>query len=131
MRGKCMERKIVVLFLATLLLFAGTDAHARMSEEAKIERLIAAVHNTPEGTRFIRNGSEYSGERAAEHLRSKYARGKKYAATAALFIENIASRSSFSGKDYSIKFVDGITVTAREFFTEALREIEKNDAAAP
>lgn len=120
-----------IFFLAALVLVPGTEASARMSEEAKIEQLIAAVQKTPEGTMFIRNGSEYDAGRAAEHLRSKYARGKKYAPTAELFIENLASRSSFSGKDYHITFADGKTVTAREFFTEALRNIERNDAASP
>lgn len=95
------------------------------SEEEKIEYLIALIRTMPEGTKFLRNGREYGSGKAAEHLSMKYRRAKKHAATAELFIENIASRSSISGRDYSILFFDGTTVTAREFFTEALKKITK------
>ena len=117
-------KKMVLLFFATLFIFTGTGAHAHMSEEAKIDYLIALVSNMPKDARFIRNGTEYGSERAAEHLRAKYQRGKKYAATAELFIENIASTSSITGRAYSIAFADGRTVTAREFFREELRKLE-------
>ena len=117
--------KIVIIFFATLFLFSGISAHAQMSEEAKIEYLIDSVGKAPEGTKFIRNGKEYSSEKAAEHLRTKYEKGKKHARTAGLFIENIASKSSVTGNEYHMKFVDGRTVTAREFFTEELKKIEK------
>jgi hypothetical protein len=84
----------------------------------------------PEGTRFMRNGTEYSSEKAAEHLRMKYTSGKKHAGTARLFIENIASKSSITGIEYRIKFVDGNTVTTREFFLEELKKIEKTGDAS-
>ena len=94
-----------------------------LSDGVKIEYLINSVRETPEGTKFIRNGTEYSAEKAAEHLRTKYKNGKKYAGTVECFIENIASRSSLNGKEYIIKFPDGKTVPAREFFTEELGKI--------
>ncbi|MDR2891922.1 MAG: DUF5329 domain-containing protein [Deltaproteobacteria bacterium] len=131
-----MTYKISLFFLALSLLFSVTAAFAQMdeaapsenlpvlTEEAKIENLIAFVENMPEGTKFIRNGTEYDGERAASHLRLKYRNGKRYAKTAELFIENIASKSSMSGEEYSIKLADGKTVSAREFFMEELRKIE-------
>ena len=118
--------KIAVIFFATLLIFFGVNAYAQINEETKIEYLIGSVEKAPEGTKFIRNGKEYSGEKAAEHLRTKYKRGKKYADTAELFIENIASKSSVTGIEYSIKFPDGKTVTTREFFTSELEKIEKD-----
>ena len=118
-----MIRLLVMLFLATLAIVSATATYARMGEEAKIEELIASVRATPEGTMFIRNGREYGCKKAAEHLRTKYAFGKKHAATAELFINNIASRSSVTGAAYTIRFPDGATVTAREFFTEELKKI--------
>jgi hypothetical protein len=96
-----------------------------MSEEAKIEYLINSVKNAPKGTIFIRNGKDYSRDKAAEHLRTKYRRGKKYAATAELFIENIASKSSVTKVEYRIKFPDGKTVTAREFFIGELKNLKE------
>jgi hypothetical protein len=123
-RGR-MIPKIGILFFSMLFIFSINCAHAQMSEEGKIEHLISSVSKTPEGTEFIRNGKAHSNVEAAGHLRRKYKSGKKHAATAKLFIENIASKSSFTGTEYSIRFVDGKTVTAHEFFTEELMKIEK------
>ncbi|MDR2925089.1 MAG: DUF5329 domain-containing protein [Azoarcus sp.] len=117
--------KIGILFFALLLIFFIDGAYAQTSEEIKIECLIASISKMPEGIKFIRNGKAHSREEAADHLRTKYRRGKKYAATAKLFIENIASKSSLSRTEYSIRFVDGKTVTTHEFFTEELKRIEK------
>jgi len=121
-----MMNKIVPILFVTLIFFSGISARAQMSEDAKIEQLLAAVKQAPEDARFLRNGNEYGREQAAEHLRRKYQRGKKYAGTARLFIENIASKSSFTGVEYHIRFVDGTTMTTREFFTEELKKIESS-----
>ncbi|HBT96836.1 MAG TPA: hypothetical protein DEB25_03945 [Desulfobulbaceae bacterium] len=117
--------KIVLVVLTALFLCSGISAHGQMTEEAKIEQLINSVEKAPESTKFIRNGREYGNGKAAEHLRTKYKRGKKYAGTAELFIKNIASESSLTGKEYHIRFADGRTVTARQFFIEELKKIEK------
>ena len=116
--------KIVLLFFGVYCTFAGVTLYAQMNEAAKIECLINSVKKAPEGTKFVRNGKEYGGEKAAEHLMTKYKSAKKYAGTAELFIENIASRSSITGIEYVIKYPDGKIVTAREFFTEELKKIE-------
>ena len=118
-------KNIAVLFFTALFVFSGINVCAHMSEEAKIEYLIASVKKTPKGTKFVRNGKEYDSERASRHLKTKYTRAKKHAATAELFIENISSKSSVTGIEYSVRFADGETMTAREFFTEKLKEIEQ------
>ena len=115
---------ITRIIFATLLICYGISAHAQMSEEAKIEHLIASIEKMPEGTKFVRNGVEYGSEKAAQHLRMKYEKGKKYAATAELFIENIASKSYMTGEKYLIKFADGTTMTARDFFLAELEKIK-------
>ncbi len=51
---------------------------------------------------FIRNGSENNPEAAADHLRLKYNRGKRYFNTAEQFIDRLASESSWTGKKYTI-----------------------------
>ena len=68
--------------------------------EAEIEHLITAVDDS--GCTFIRNGSRHDAKDAASHMRLKYRRGKRYAPTAELFIERLASKSSISGKLYLI-----------------------------
>jgi hypothetical protein len=52
---------------------------------------------------FIRNGKEHSATEAESHLRMKYERGRKYVDSADQFIDQLASKSSWSGKPYYIQ----------------------------
>ena len=132
MRPKILQ--LIAFYVIAALLppaLAGRAACAQEStneeiETMKIERLIEAVRTTPEGTKFIRNGTEHGAEKAAQHLRRKYGNAKKYAKTAELFIENIASKSYLTDEEYRIKFPDGKLISAREFFIERLKN-EKPD----
>ncbi len=49
---------------------SAVEAPKRLTEQEKIERLIAAVESL-QGATFLRNGSEYSPAEAARHLREK------------------------------------------------------------
>jgi len=109
--------------LLLLFLFAPVQAHA-LGEEEKIALLIESVKDTPEGTRFIRNGQAYSAADAASHLTLKYSNTNSRVATAEEFIRQVASSSSMSGKEYLIRYPDGITLTAAAFFMEKLRALE-------
>jgi hypothetical protein len=55
-------------------------------------------------------------------MRMKYRRGKRYATTAELFIERLASKSSFSGKPYKIECPGGDTVLSGDWLTARLQE---------
>ena len=96
-----------------------------LSEEAKIEQLIAAVANL-EGATFIRNGTEHSATEAAEHLRSKWDAAREQIATARQFIDEVASKSSLSGEPYQIRMSDGTTIEAGKFLDERLAAISHN-----
>ncbi len=68
---------------------------------------------------FIRNGKEYTGDAARDHLQMKRERGKKHYETTEQFIERIASKSSWSGKPYRIRCGDS-EEDASAWFTRAL-----------
>ena len=87
---------LLVVMVALTPAFVLADA-----AETEIEHLISAVGES--GCTFIRNGSRHDAEDAASHMRLKYRRGKRYATTAELFIERLASKSSMSGKLYFIE----------------------------
>lgn len=65
---------------------------------AEIEVLIQAVASS--GCEFERNGNRYDAAAAADHLRLKYRRGKRYAASTEKFIDRLASKSFFTGRQY-------------------------------
>ncbi|CAN0592404.1 unnamed protein product, partial [Ectocarpus sp. 12 AP-2014] len=94
------------------------------SPEQEIEALITAVETS--SCVFERNGDRHEAADAAEHLRLKYRRGKRYADTAEHFIERLASESSWSGKPYFIECENG-RVPSGEWL---LRELNAQRAAS-
>ena len=119
--------KSLVTILAVFILFSvkteilPADA---VEETKKIELLIARLE-AMQDTVFIRNGKEYSSNRAAEHLRLKWRKAGKRVHTAEDFIELCGSRSSISGKAYQIRFVDGRLEDSAVILKQLLNEIEK------
>lgn len=97
--------------------------------EVEIEYLITTVGDS--GCTFIRNGSRHDAEDAASHMRLKYRRGKRYATTAELFIERLASKSSFSGKPYAIECPGNDAVPSGEWLTARLHEYRERQAGTP
>ena len=63
-------KNILVTSFVILALFSGAVNAQDNIEKKKIEFLISSVENL-KGAKFIRNGSEYDGKEAAEHLRMK------------------------------------------------------------
>ena len=115
---------LLVVMVALTPAFALAD-----TAETEIEHLISAVGES--GCTFIRNGSRHDAEDAASHMRLKYRRGKRYANTAELFIERLASKSSFSGKPYAIECPGSEAVPSGEWLTARLHEYRERQAATP
>ena len=113
-------KNILLLFMAFLFLMIG-DTFAQESPEAnKIQYLISSIE-TLNGAEFIRNGKAYDAKRAADHLRLKLKMAGDRVKTAEDFIRLCASKSSFSGKPYLIRFSDGVTMEAEVFFRNRLK----------
>ena len=91
-------RFLYISLVAILLLPAMADADAT---ETEIEYLVSTIGASD--CTFIRNGREHNAADAEKHLRTKYRRAKRYAATTEKFINNLASRSSMSKKPYMIE----------------------------
>jgi len=117
-------KKILVAVFVMLILFAGTLAAQENIENKKIEFLISSVENL-KGAKFIRNGAEYDGKKAAEHLRMKLEKAGGKVKTAEDFIQLIASKSYMTGKPYMIKIPDDKTVESEKFLREKLEAFNK------
>lgn len=92
------------------------------TEEEKIEKLIEIVATSD--VIFIRNGSEYPADEAADHLRTKWNNARAEVKTLDDFIEHIASYSSTSGEAYQIKLSDGTTISANEWMNNQAKLFE-------
>ena len=119
-----MKRLRSITMAGAMLLAASLAAAQPVGAEAqRVERLIGAVA-AQQQMQFVRNGRSYTPAEAARFLREKLrARGEEVR-TAEDFIERIASRSSTSGRGYSVRHADGREVPAAEFLRTELARLD-------
>jgi len=108
-----MKKTIMILFF--VLLVSGSFAVA--AENRDIDFLLSFVATSD--CVFIRNGKEYQGIKASEHLAKKYNYAKSRIKTAEDFIAKIASKSSISKKPYLVRCGSKESL-AEHWFTGAL-----------
>lgn len=94
-----LHRRIVGAVLYCLL-SGNAIADISAEQDADVQYLFEFVATS--GCTFIRNSSENDSEAAADHLRLKYSRGKRYVSSAEQFIDRLASESSWTGKKYTV-----------------------------
>lgn len=104
-------------FLFALTMGLSMIVVADVAEE-EINFLIDSVENS--ACVFVRNGEEHAADDAADHLRLKYRRAKRYATSAEKFIDRLASESSWSGKPYFINCPDSGDHRSKDWLTERL-----------
>ena len=92
-----------LLLLLALVTAAPAGAAPPPAAAREIESLIAALGAS--GCDFQRNGSWYPAKKAEQHLRRKYdyLRERDKVATAEQFIALAGTRSSMSGRAYSVR----------------------------
>jgi len=100
------------------------ESQARLSENAKIEKLILVLGQL-RGAKFVRNDREYSADETVAHLREKWQWKKSDIITAEDFIRLVGSRSSVTGAPYMIKLADGIEINSEDWLRKQLAEIER------
>jgi len=111
------------IFIITILAFCGIIQIKPLTEKQKIDALINYVAQLKDA-KFIRNGSEHTCKEAANHLKMKLKNAGDDIQTAKQFIQELASKSSLSGKPYEILLSNGKRVKSETFFLEKLKEIE-------
>ncbi|MDR0550008.1 MAG: DUF5329 family protein [Deltaproteobacteria bacterium] len=117
-----MILKFTVLFLTLTLsiFFLAASAEALPPAEAqRVEKFLTALSQEKDLV-FIRNGSEYPASRAVRHLRRKLKSSQDKLRTADEFIDQVASKSSLSGKPYLIRQKDGVKEEAGPYFHKLL-----------
>lgn len=108
-----MKQMLVMLAILAAWSVASADT---MDDE--IDYLLSTVADSD--CTFTRNGKDYEGDKARDHLQMKRERGKRYYSNTEEFIENLASKSSWSGKPYKIKCGAAPQTDAGDWFTALL-----------
>ena len=110
---------------ATLIAMSGAYADDT-AMNAEIDHLLETVAGSD--CVFVRNGDEHDAAAARDHLQMKRERGRRYYDSTEQFIERIASRSSWSGKDYHIRCGAEPEQAARDWFTAVLEKYRSTAA---
>ena len=121
-------RQVAVCCALTLAItgFVRADSNAgslSSAERAKIERLIAVVENLNEA-RFVRNGWAYGPATAGKFLRAKWKDRESSVHSADGFIQNVATRSSTTGRPYLIRFNSGRELPLADFLRSELAKLK-------
>src|SRR4051812_33352173 len=107
-----------ILVAALLILFQGTVAVRADSTADEIAYLLTFIRESP--CTFIRNGSEYDGAAAADHVNAKYQHFKGEIKTAEEFIDRAATKSLMSGEPYQVQCGNAPRIAAAEWLRGAL-----------
>jgi len=111
----CKNWRIIVV-MAML-----TVASAAMGgEDPEIEYLLQSIGSSD--CTFTRNGTDHSAASAESHLRMKYGKTRRYIDDADDFIDKLASKSSWTGIDYSITCPESGKHSSREWLKQKLAE---------
>jgi hypothetical protein len=116
--------KVHTLLLALALVL---PAHviAATATDPEIEYLLEFVANS--GCTFVRNSDDHESVDAADHLRLKYSRGKRYVDSAEQFIDRLATESSWSGDPYTVT-CEGKTQPSAQWLHRALTQYRQTAA---
>src|SRR5687768_3024786 len=93
---------LIIAALSVPLALVRAEEKKPLSEPQKIDALIASVEKLKDA-KFVRNGKDYEGKAAADHMRRKRKAAGDKVKTARGFITQLASKSSASGQPYKIK----------------------------
>ena len=93
--------QIAILARSLLLLMSMTLTLQAATTPSEIEHLLQYLSES--GCEYVRNGSVHSGQEAVAHIRKKYRYYADDIDSTERFIELSASKSTLSGKSYSIR----------------------------
>ena len=120
-----MQRLFLRHHIALLLIAAAVlvPMESQADTEIEIKHIIEYIENSK--CSFIRNGSEYNTKEALVHILNKYEYTKRWIKSAEDFIKYTATKSSMSGRPYTVR-CDGQEILCGEWLSEELNRFRKN-----
>ena len=118
---------LILPSLLYIALQAPAWAEVTAAADREIQYLLEFVERS--GCDFERNGATHDSAGAADHLRLKYRRGSRYVNTAEQFIDRLASKSSWTGKAYTVT-CEGQVRPAEQWLHEALHNFRDREPGA-
>lgn len=113
----------------TLLLATPAGATPDVNADREIRQIIDFVAHS--NCTFIRNGDAHAPLAAASHLSMKYGKARKKLSTPEEFIEYVATRSYFTGREYRVQCPGVQEQASSTWLLDALREHRKVVSMVP
>lgn len=115
-----MQGKFIALLFLTVLAFGAVSTYASESTKSQqeINHLLAYVNSTQ--CQYERNGKRHSGEEAVKHIQRKYRYFADKIKTAEDFIRFSATKSTMSGKYYTVHCAEGKAIKSVDWLNEEL-----------
>ncbi len=110
--------KAVMAGVALALLGATAVAAPSAQADREIRHLVDFVATS--GCTFIRNGDAHDAKSAADHLAMKYGKARSRLSTPEQFIEHVASRSFFTGREYRVQCPGKAAQSSAQWLTTEL-----------
>jgi hypothetical protein len=114
--------RLLSLWCLVGLIAVGAEEANQRSAVTEIDSLVSFV-GRQSGIAFIRNSTAHDAAEAERHLRLKWRRAGTRVKTAEDFIKYCATRSSFTGTPYRVRFSDGTIKTSEEVLLAQLRHL--------
>lgn len=108
----------VIAGVALALLGTASAAAPSAQADREIRHLVDFV--AASGCTFIRNGDAHDAKSAAEHLAMKYGKARSRLSTPEQFIEHVASRSFFTGREYRVQCPGKAAQSSAQWLTTEL-----------
>ena len=107
-------------FVAIIFILLASSVSATGSAEQKLEtnHLLSFVKNSP--CKIVRNGKVYDGSRSVTHIQKKYDYFQDDIETTEQFIELSATKSTLSGKYYTVVCGDDQSLKTRDWLLQEL-----------
>ena len=119
----------IFLFISTLIYSIFSQAaELSITTKTEVSHLLSYLENS--GCQFNRNGSWYTPDEAAAHIKKKYdyLLKKDMLTTTESFIENAATKSSMSGQAYEVKCDGKTAILSSIWFTAELQKYRKSNS---
>ncbi|MDR2461558.1 MAG: DUF5329 family protein [Deltaproteobacteria bacterium] len=121
-------KAFLTLFFTLFIAFSANIALALEGAELQRVNLLLDLFATNTDLIMVRNGAQYPVERAITHLRNKLSSSPVEINTAEEFIDLLASKSSVTGKPYTIIFPNGRNIHSSLYFHELLQQVDSEIA---
>jgi hypothetical protein len=121
-----MKRLIIFLILSSIQM---VSADVPPEQKPEVEHLLEYVHQSD--CLMVRNGSEHIGEKAVSHIQKKYDYFRDDINSTETFIEYSATKSTMSGKYYTIRCPGKEEIRTQDWLLEELVAFRSKNVGAP